>query len=211
MEKYYLYQAGMQRGPFSLEELKEKDITKSTQIWFEGLPNWTAAGRIAELKSLFPSTPPVFRTPAEKITTTIGSTLAKLIRLASIIFLCFIGLTIFMHWKSSRDQEDQQKQQTRNNISNYVTVGHSSYNYYAFGGIKNLSIVVTNNSAFLLEHVQVKLSYIKVDGGLYKDVVLDFDYVPAHNQQTLPVPDTDRGIRVTEQILSIRSSALGLQ
>jgi GYF domain 2 len=211
MEKYYVYLTGMQRGPFSPEELKEKGITKNTQIWFEGLPDWTAAGQIAELKSLFPPTPPAFKTPTEKIATTIGSTLWKLIRLACIIFLCFVGLTIFMRWKSSKDQEDQQKQQIRNNISNYVTVGHSSYNYYAFGGIKNLSIVVTNNSAYLLEHVQVKLNYIKADGGLYKDVILDFDYVPANSQQTLPVPDMDRGTRVTEQILSIRSSALGLK
>lgn len=211
MEKYYIHLSGIERGPFSLEELKEKSINKRTQVWFEGQSDWTEAGQIAELTSLFPPAPPAFRTPAKKITTTIGSTLWKLIRLACIIFLCFVALAIFMRWKSSSDQEDQQKQQTRNNISNYVTVGHSSYNYYAFGGIKNLSIVVTNNSAYLLDHVQVKLSYIKADGSLYKDAVLYFNYIPAHNQQTLPVPDMDRGIRVTEQILSIRSSALGLQ
>jgi hypothetical protein len=211
MEKYYLHLAGIQKGPFSLEELRKEGIINSTQIWFEGLPDWTAAGQIPELKSLFPPSPPAFRTPAEKIARTVRTTIWKLIRLGCIIFLCFVGLSVFMHWKSSRDQEDQQKQQIRNNISNYVTVGNSSYNYYALGGIKNLSIVITNNSAYLLEHVQVKLSYIKEDGGLYKDVILDFNYVPAHNQQTLPVPDMDRGIRVTEQILSIKSLALGLQ
>ena len=45
-------------GPFTIEELKDKKITKDTLIWYEGLDTWTKAEGIKELDILFKSIPP---------------------------------------------------------------------------------------------------------------------------------------------------------
>jgi hypothetical protein len=45
-------------GPFDLDELKIQGIKKDTQIWHEGMQDWSTAGEIEELKNLFPVVPP---------------------------------------------------------------------------------------------------------------------------------------------------------
>lgn len=58
MSKYF-YSDGTNRfGPLSLEELRRKDITKSTLVWFDGMSDWQAAGTVPELNEIFTSTPP---------------------------------------------------------------------------------------------------------------------------------------------------------
>lgn len=61
MEKYFLHDGENHIGPFSLENLKDKKISKDLPIWFEGITDWTKAGAIEELKSLFELTPPPYK------------------------------------------------------------------------------------------------------------------------------------------------------
>jgi hypothetical protein len=61
MRKYYLHDGVAQQGPYTLEEIKQKNINPETHIWFDLLPDWTPAGRLEELKELFGATPPPFR------------------------------------------------------------------------------------------------------------------------------------------------------
>lgn len=58
MKKYYLHIGTENSGPFDLEELKIKRITKKTPVWFEGLENWKFAEEIEELQSVFVVIPP---------------------------------------------------------------------------------------------------------------------------------------------------------
>lgn len=61
MKKYFLHNGTEQQGPFDIDNLKAKNIKKDTPIWFEGLSEWTTAGKIAELNVLFTNaTPPPF-------------------------------------------------------------------------------------------------------------------------------------------------------
>lgn len=61
MKKYYLHNGTEQQGPFDIEGLKAKIISKETPIWFEGLSEWTTASKIDELNELFvKTTPPQF-------------------------------------------------------------------------------------------------------------------------------------------------------
>jgi hypothetical protein len=55
MKKYYFFHGTEHQGPFDLDELKTKNISRHTSIWFEGIPNWTEAEKIDELKPLFSS------------------------------------------------------------------------------------------------------------------------------------------------------------
>lgn len=59
--KYYLHDGDEQQGPFSLDDLKTKFITKETPVWREGFKDWTKAGALDELSSIFTSVPPSFK------------------------------------------------------------------------------------------------------------------------------------------------------
>jgi hypothetical protein len=58
MKKYFLHDGTESSGPFDLEELKAKRITKNSPVWFEGMENWKTAGEIPELASVFVVVPP---------------------------------------------------------------------------------------------------------------------------------------------------------
>jgi hypothetical protein len=52
--KQYYYTNGTDRfGPMSLEELKTKEITADTLVWYDGLSEWVKAGSVPELAGLF--------------------------------------------------------------------------------------------------------------------------------------------------------------
>lgn len=66
MTKQYYYTDGQnQFGPFNIDELKTKEITKETLIWYEGIDSWTKAGEITELAAFFKSIPPPLHTIAK--------------------------------------------------------------------------------------------------------------------------------------------------
>lgn len=41
--KYWIYRDGLQRGPFTIEELANMNLTPDTPVWYEGLDNWITA------------------------------------------------------------------------------------------------------------------------------------------------------------------------
>lgn len=107
--------------------------------------------------------------------------------------------------------QSQQKSEARANIYNEVSVHGGTYSVNRLlGGIKDLRLTVTNNSDYILDIVTVKISYIKADGGLYKDEVLYFNHLNAHSTMTLDAPDSDRGTSVTIGTPTISCAALNL-
>lgn len=58
MNKYFYTDGTNNFGPFTLEELKLKNITRETNVWFQGLSEWAPAGNVAELNVLFKLVPP---------------------------------------------------------------------------------------------------------------------------------------------------------
>ncbi|MEI9943075.1 MAG: GYF domain-containing protein [Chitinophagaceae bacterium] len=49
---YYMDKAGLQQGPFTLEQMSGKSITASTMIWYDPLPEWIKAEREESLRSV---------------------------------------------------------------------------------------------------------------------------------------------------------------
>jgi len=58
MKKYYLHSNHETFGPFDIEELKARNVTEKTPVWFVGMEHWKTAGEIPELNSLFAVVPP---------------------------------------------------------------------------------------------------------------------------------------------------------
>lgn len=71
-EQYYIIENNEQLGPFSIEELKQKEINNTTLVWKSGLVDWVVAGSLEELKFIFRVMPPPI--PKEKNTQVILKT-----------------------------------------------------------------------------------------------------------------------------------------
>ncbi len=98
----------------------------------------------------------------------------------------------------------------RNTIRFYVTASRNAFTYKLVGSISNLKITVTNNTAYTMDAVKVRVAYIKQDGGVYKYEELSFNGIAPNSQMTLNAPDSDRGTHVQFAIETISSSQLGL-
>lgn len=50
---YFILINNQQQGPYTLDELRSRNITSATLVWREGMTDWTPAWKVAELVSLF--------------------------------------------------------------------------------------------------------------------------------------------------------------
>jgi len=115
MKKYYLHNGTESSGPFDIEELKAKNVTKASPVWFEGMDHWKTAGEIPELTRLFIVIPPPINsfsapTPTPKIE--IQKEERKILGLSKntfLIVLVFLVLTtatiVFNNIQENRSRE----------------------------------------------------------------------------------------------------------
>jgi len=52
MQKFHYTNGTNSFGPFSIEELKDRNITGDTYVWTDGMPSWVLAKTIPELESV---------------------------------------------------------------------------------------------------------------------------------------------------------------
>lgn len=102
------------------------------------------------------------------------------------------------------------KKMVRNNIHLYVKAESNEYGHRGLGGISNLEISVTNPTDYTLDHVRVKIMYIKANGSIWETKYEDFHAVKPNTKVTHKIPDTKRGTSVKQEVASIQSKALGL-
>lgn len=55
---FYVGQNGSQCGPVEMGTLKSLGITRETLVWCDGMVNWTKAGDVPDLASIFAGVPP---------------------------------------------------------------------------------------------------------------------------------------------------------
>lgn len=95
MKKYYVILSNQQSGPFTIDELQERNIDSSTPIWHEGLTEWTTASNLQELSSIISVSPPPFKTKNKK--TLINNKRLIKISLSSLLLLGIVigGFTFY--------------------------------------------------------------------------------------------------------------------
>lgn len=64
MKQYYIH-LGQQEGPFTIEQLRSKNLSKETPVWYEGLDSWSTIGEVPELRFIVKATPPPFQPMAK--------------------------------------------------------------------------------------------------------------------------------------------------
>jgi len=125
--------------------------------------------------------------------------------------LIILGLGgYYIYTQIDKENEASNKSSIRDNITDYVTVTTNDYKYSELGGIKDLEVIVTNNTDYTLDNVRFEITYIKKNGDVWKNKEIDTDMIGPKSYMTLKVPDTERGTSVRCRVISVQSSSLGL-
>lgn len=126
MQKFFIHFQGQQLGPFSLEELKQKGITRNTMVWFDGLPEWKEAKDVYELSDLFRNQPPPFEKNTTHSNINSESATSKEIQgnkgsswfIWTLVVICVItvGLLIFIDQQKKQDKISRQLSEQQEQI-----------------------------------------------------------------------------------------------
>jgi hypothetical protein len=170
MKKYYLHNGTEQDGPFDISELKSKGIKRDTEIWYEGISDWTEAQEIEELKVLFPkSTPPPIKPKSKKGKTKTEPKKNKLGRnlqiLGGIILIGFLGFTVIPNIINNKDSGSYYEQkmtieQTENSDPLRFLSVDGKYNESFWGTKFKLQAKITNRATIAdYKDIVVKITY----------------------------------------------------
>lgn len=128
MKKYYLHNGTESSGPFDIEELKVKKITKTTPVWFEGMEQWKTAGEISELNPLFAVIPPAFSSfsiPEPETIVEKTKEARKILGLSKTTFfitcatlVLLVGISVLKTMEEERSRELEEKNR-KTEVENY--------------------------------------------------------------------------------------------
>lgn len=93
-------------------------------------------------------------------------------------------------------------------ISSKIALKANDYNVGFFGGIRNLTLTLQNNSSYMLDKVNVELNYLNQKGKIIDTEELSFQNVKAGDAQSLQVNKSKRGVKVKYQVTHIECKAI---
>lgn len=89
-----------------------------------------------------------------------------------------------------------------------ISATNSNYGIGFLGGIKDLSVVVTNRTDFPIDKAVIKVTYIKAGGGVWKTVPVTLYNIAPHDSKEHAVADVNRGKKVKVSIQKIISKKM---
>jgi len=99
----------------------------------------------------------------------------------------------------------------RNNWTSYISASRSRFNYSEMGGISDLSIIVTNNTEYIVDNVTVKVTIKTVNNYVYKTEYLYFEDIKSNSRVEQFVMPTERGRYVEYEIINVYSDRLNFK
>ena len=93
----------------------------------------------------------------------------------------------------------------RNNWSDYISSTSNRYSYREIGGIFELEVIITNNTEYMLDEVDVQVGYIKDNGSYFKTEIVRVYNINAHSAKSQKAPESERGKSVDMTINGITS------
>lgn len=102
----------------------------------------------------------------------------------------------------------EEKKVYRKNWEKFIIAKPNEYTQREIGGIDDLKVIVSNNTPYKIDNLMVKVSYVKANGEAYQHEVMEFDNIEANENKELFAPKSDRGVKVTCAIISVRSSEM---
>ena len=93
----------------------------------------------------------------------------------------------------------------RNNWGDYISSTSNRYSYREIGGIFELEVIITNNTEYMLDEVDVQVGYIKDNGSYFKTEIVRVYNINAHSAKSQKAPESERGKSVDMTINGITS------
>lgn len=199
MNKYYLHNGSENIGPLEFEELKQKNITRTTQVWCEGMEDWKEAGTIEELKNLFSTLPPpIKKTSAENkkqdvtIVVKKQSSLYKIFKIIGIILLISLLLNLVVSILDSKQSSSETYQESvmtiqeieATNPLNYLQAD-GTYNSNFIGEKVKINGIITNTATVTTyKDVTVRVNFYSKTNTLIgsEDYTL-YEFYPPNSKQ----------------------------
>jgi hypothetical protein len=96
----------------------------------------------------------------------------------------------------------------RRNWKQFIAVTTSDYRTGFLGGIKDLHVIVRNQSEYSLDNVVVTVQYMKGNGDVFKTEQYTINDVPAKGTKSVPASSSRKGQKVALQLVSITSQPM---
>lgn len=96
----------------------------------------------------------------------------------------------------------------RRNWKQFIAVTTSDYRTGFLGGIKDLQIIVRNQSEYPLDNVVVGVEYMRGNGDVFKTEEYTINDVPAKGTKSVQASSSRKGQKVALQLLSITSQPM---
>ncbi|MCF6404051.1 hypothetical protein L3C95_14245 [Chitinophaga filiformis] len=96
----------------------------------------------------------------------------------------------------------------RRNWKQFIAVTTSDYRTGFLGGIKDLQIIVRNQSEYPLDNVVVAVQYMRGNGDVFKTEEYTINDVPAKGTKSVQASSSRKGQKVSLRLLSITSQPM---
>ncbi len=127
-----------------------------------------------------------------------------------LIVILVIAIGTVLYFFFSNKQNNDELKNIRNNWESYIHYTDINYKYSPLGGIEAFDIPVQNNSDFLIDEVKITVSYIKENGGTFKEEQITINNIPPHSIKSSRAPDSPRGTSIQTKITEVISRGLHL-
>lgn len=96
----------------------------------------------------------------------------------------------------------------RHNWQQFIAVTTSDYHTGFLGGIKDLQIIVRNQTEYSLDNVVVAVQYMRGNGDVFKTEQYTVNNVPAQGKQLVNASASRKGQKVQLKLISITSQEM---
>jgi len=98
----------------------------------------------------------------------------------------------------------------RRNWKQFIAVNTSDYRTGFLGGIKDLQVIVRNQTEYPLDNVVVSVQYMKGNGDVFKTEQYTINDVPAKGTKSVSASSSRKGQKVALKLVSITSQPMNL-
>ena len=106
---------------------------------------------------------------------------------------------------AAKEKKNHPKPAKLRAIRKQVGVKGNDYTVGYFGGISGLELTVSNRSEHFINQVEVEINYLERNGDIIETDTYQIRAMKPHSVQTLSVPPTKKGAKVTYKIMNIYS------
>jgi hypothetical protein len=96
----------------------------------------------------------------------------------------------------------------RRNWQQFIAVSTNDYRTGLLGGIKNLELIVRNQTEYPLDNVVVTVQYLRSNGEVFKTEPYTINEVPAKGSRSVEAAGSRKGMKVQLKLMSITSQAM---